>query len=132
MAVMNRDAQDWYDLASVYQAGAERVRGWQFNTDRLQEAEVLEAQADRCREIARERDGNPSVSHDHDHMHTGPDGDQLRHRHRHWHASGATDHDPDSQMTGVGGSLVPQHPHDRDPFAPPERLWPGPDRGSVA
>lgn len=47
--------KDWQDLASVYRAGADRARQWEFNADRQQDAEVLEAQAKRCEEIAEER-----------------------------------------------------------------------------
>jgi hypothetical protein len=108
------DAADWYDLASVYRAGADRARGWCFNGDRQQDADILEAQADRCEEIGRERDGNPPVVHDHDHFHTGPDGKRLRHQHKHSHGKSRADHDPDP--TG--------HWHQRDPFAPLPPLSP--------
>jgi hypothetical protein len=110
------DAQDWTDLASVYQAGSDRARGWAFNTDRQQEAEILEAQADRCREIARERQGNPPTDHVHYHFHVSPDGkDRLMHRHLHAHGEGETEHEG--------------HEHDeygpgRDPFAPLLPLFP--------
>jgi hypothetical protein len=103
---MSMDAQDWADLATVYQAGSDRARGWSGNPDRQQDAEILEAQADRCREIAREREGNPPAEHEHYHYHTSPDGtDRLMHRHPHTHGRGETDHDHG-------------HPPGRDPFAP--------------
>jgi len=107
---MPTDARDWADLASVFRAGAGRARGWVHNSGRQQAAEILDAQADRCDEIARERDGNPLVSHDQYHYHTGPDGRRLLHAHKHEHAAGETAHDG--------------HPHERDPFAPPESLYP--------
>jgi hypothetical protein len=44
--------QDWLDMASVYRAGAERSRQWSYNASRQQDAEVLEAQAERCEQIA--------------------------------------------------------------------------------
>ena len=106
------DAQDWADLATVYRAGARRAAGWCFNADRQQDAEILEAQADRCEEIARERDGNPPVEHYHDHLHTSPDGkNQLRHRHPHGHSEGETEHE---------GHEHSEHGPGRDPFAPLE------------
>jgi hypothetical protein len=111
---MAMSADDWQDLASVYRAGAERARGWAYNDDAQRDAQVLDAQADRCEEIARERDGNLPVVHDHDHLHTAPDGQRLRHRHEHSHGRGRADHDPHP----VG------HRHARDPFAPPEPLFP--------
>lgn len=122
---MAMDAQDWADLASVYRAGADRARGWPFNNDRQQDSGILEAQADRCDEIARRRDGNPPVTHEHEHEHWSGEGRDRRkiiHRHEHTHASGETGHDPDSQVTSASG-LIPAHPHDRDPFAPPEWGW---------
>jgi hypothetical protein len=90
--------QDWADLASVYRAGADRARGWIMNNDRQQDAEILDAQADRCDEIARERDGLPPVEHDHPH----DDGNRLMHRHRHSHAAGETSH-VDHQHADVPG-----------------------------
>jgi hypothetical protein len=100
--------QDWYDLASVYRAGADRARGWVMNIDRQQDADILDAQADRCEEIARERDGLPPVEHDHYHRHA--DG-KLLHRHPHRHQAGATDHDPDGLYMSGRGRLEPEHPH---------------------
>jgi hypothetical protein len=50
------NAQDWRDMASVYEAGAKCARTWTYNRDRQQEAEVLDAMAGRCREIADRRD----------------------------------------------------------------------------
>jgi hypothetical protein len=47
--------QDWLDLASVYDAGAKRSRQWSYNIERQQQAEVLDAMAERCREIAASR-----------------------------------------------------------------------------
>jgi hypothetical protein len=107
--------QDWADLASVYRAGAARARGWVNNGSRQQDADILEAQADRCAEIARERDGNPPVEHDHDHIHAGPDGQRLRHRHPHPHDEGGTEHD---------GHRHERYGPARDPFAPFEPLFP--------
>jgi hypothetical protein len=106
------DSTDWAYLASVYQAGSDRARGWCFNADRQQEAEILEAQADRCREIARELDGNPPAEHDHDHLHV-KGADQLRHRHRHRHGQGENEHD---------GHEHEEYGPGRDPFAPLPRL----------
>ena len=111
---MAMDSKDWQDLASVYRAGADCARGWVFNNDMQIHAEILDTQADRCEEIARERDGYPPVVHDHPHTHTGPDGRQIIHRHRHAHGRGKTDHDLDP----VG------HKHDRDPFGPLPPLYP--------
>jgi hypothetical protein len=88
------DARDWYDLASVFRAGAERSRGWNMNIERQQQAEVLDAQADRCEEIGRERDGLPPVEHDHYHWYEDADGIRTMHRHRHKHAEGQTEHLP--------------------------------------
>lgn len=118
---MSMDAQDWADLASVYRAGAGRARGWCFNTGRQQDADILEAQAERCDEIARERDGNPPVVHDHDHLHVNPaDGtDQVSHRHPHSHGRGRTEHDP----APVGHEHAEYGPG-RDPFAPLLPLFP--------
>ena len=107
---MAMDSGDWKDLASVYRAGAERARGWVFNNDMQTQAEVLDAQADRCLEIARELDGCPLVTHEHLHMHTGPDGQRLSHRHKHTHDAGKVSHSG--------------HAHDRDPFGPPPPLYP--------
>lgn len=107
-------AEDWQDLASVFRAGAGRARGWSLNSAMQQQAEVLDAQADRCGEIARDRDGNPPVVHEHTHHHMRGDGQQVTHWHKHAHGRGRTDHDPDP----VG------HWHERDPFAPPESLFP--------
>jgi hypothetical protein len=89
---MSMDARDWAGLASVYRAGAERSRGWPFNADRQQDAEVLEAQADRCDEIARDQDGNPPVTHSHQHTHHTPSGN-VTHQHRHHHRQDETAHD---------------------------------------
>lgn len=111
---MAMDVKDWQDLASVFRAGAGRARGWVWNSDRQQDAEILDAQADRCDEIARERDGNPPAVHEHPHAHTGLDGQRLRHQHKHAHGRGRTDHDLDP----VG------HWHERDPFAPLPPLYP--------
>lgn len=86
------DAQDWQDLASVFRAGAERARGWSHNTAMQLQAEVLDTQADRCDEIARDRDGNPPVVHTHYHLHGTGSGRRL-HRHKHAHDRGRTDHD---------------------------------------
>ena len=107
---MSMDAQDWADLAGVYQAGARRARGWVFNSDRQQDAEILEAQADKCEEIARERRGNPPEEHEHSHYHA-QGADRLQHRHSHTHDRGETDHDH-------------PHPPGRDPFAPLPFLGP--------
>jgi hypothetical protein len=85
------DARDWYDMASVFRAGAARSRGWTMNVEREQQAEVLDAQADRCEEIGRERDGNPPVEHDHYHEYE-EDGRRLRHAHRHKHDQGEAEH----------------------------------------
>lgn len=121
---MSMDAQDWADLASVYRAGAERARGWPYNNDRQQDAEILEVQADRCDEIARERNGLPPADHVHDHVHTDPDDPQhrLRHRHRHSHGRGQTEH--------TGGVFGHAHDGSRDggldPFAPLSPLFPAP------
>jgi hypothetical protein len=52
---MSMSPHDWIDLASVYQAGADRARRWSRNSDRQQDADILEAQADRCKQIAAER-----------------------------------------------------------------------------
>lgn len=111
------DARDWEDLASVYRAGAHRARGWVMNLDRQQDADILDAQADRCEEIARERKGWPAVTHTHYHE----DVDGTRHRHEHSHPSGNNTHDPGLMMTGAGGRLVPAHVHPK-----PGPLWPGP------
>lgn len=111
---MAMDVKDWQDMASVFRAGAERARGWEFNAGRQQDAEILDAQAGRCEEIAREQDGNPPVVHEHPHLHTGPDGRRLQHWHKHAHGRGRVDHDPDPAG----------HLHKRDPFAPPEPLYP--------
>jgi hypothetical protein len=111
---MAMDSKDWQDLASVYRAGADRARGWTFNGDRQQDAEILDAQAGRCEEIARERDGNPPVVHDHPHRHISLAGKQLLHQHRHAHGRARTDHDPDPAG----------HQHERDPFAPMPPLFP--------
>jgi ABC-type Zn2+ transport system substrate-binding protein/surface adhesin len=86
------DAQDWADLATVFRAGADRSRDWTMNTERQQNAEILDAQADRCEEIARDRAGNPPVTHTHYHGYI-EDGRPLKHRHEHSHADGETDHD---------------------------------------
>jgi hypothetical protein len=45
-------SQDWQDLASVYRAGADESRQWVYNASRKQDADVLDAQAGRCEEIA--------------------------------------------------------------------------------
>lgn len=45
-------SQYWLDMASVYMAGAVRSRGWVYNIERQQQAEVLEAMAARCVELA--------------------------------------------------------------------------------
>lgn len=87
------DVKDWYDLASVYRAGAERAFGWSHNSAMQIQAEVLETQADRCDEIARERDGNPLVVHEHYHYH-GTGADKELHLHKHEHAAGETVHEP--------------------------------------
>lgn len=92
------DSQDWRNMASVFRAGADRAYGWVFNTDRIQDGDILEAQAGRCEEIARELDGNPAVEHDHDHdhFHTGENGDighRYRHAHKHSHGDGENEHD---------------------------------------
>jgi hypothetical protein len=106
------DAQDWRDLGSVHRAGAARARSWSHNTALQQHAAILEAQADRCDEIARERDGNPPVTHEHEHYHERPDGHPgIRHRHAHAHGRGRADHQPDP----VG------HRHEQDLFAPSEQ-----------
>jgi hypothetical protein len=107
---MPMSAEDWSDLGRVFRAGAGRARGWVFNNDMQQQAEILDAQADQCEEIARERDGYPLVLHDHRHEHTGPDGQRISHRHWHEHEAGGTGHDG--------------HPHARDPFAPLPPLYP--------
>jgi len=108
---MAMDSKDWQDLASVYRTGAARARGWGWNSDRQQDAGILDAQADRCEEIARERDGYPLVSHDHDHTHTDPgSGQRIVHRHEHTHDAG--------KVTHFG------HQHERDPFAPLPPLFP--------
>jgi hypothetical protein len=108
---MPMDSKDWQDLASVYRAGAGRARGWSLNSDRQQDAEILDAQADRCDEIARERDGYPLVSHDHPHLHTDPgSGQRLSHRHKHTHNVGKVAHNG--------------HRHERDPFGPLPPLFP--------
>lgn len=108
---MAMDVKDWQDMASVYRAGAGRASGWGHNSAMQQQAEVLDAQADRCDEIARERDGYPLVSHDHPHLHIDPgSGRRLQHRHKHEHLAGETAHE--------------DHWHKRDPFAPPEPLYP--------
>jgi hypothetical protein len=43
-------------MASVYQAGADRSRDWSMNLERQQQAEILVAQADRCTQIAFQRE----------------------------------------------------------------------------
>lgn len=53
--------QDWRDLGSVYRAGARRAKQWSHNTDRQQDAEILEAQADRCDQIAGREDGGYGI-----------------------------------------------------------------------
>ena len=85
---MPMDVKDWQDLASVYRAGAGRARGWSHNSAMQQQAEVLDAQAGRFDEIARERDGNPPAVHEHPHAHMGPDGQRLSHQHKHAHGRG--------------------------------------------
>ena len=85
--------KDWLDLASVFRAGAERAFGWSHNSAMQIHAEVLETQADRCDEIARERDGNPLIaSHNHYHYH-GTGRDRSIHLHPHEHLAGKTEHD---------------------------------------
>lgn len=84
--------QDWTDLASVFQAGSDRARSWSHNSAMQQHAEILEAQADRCEEIARDLDGNPPVEHTHYHWH-GQGSRKYHHRHPHGHAAGETAHD---------------------------------------
>jgi hypothetical protein len=86
------DAQDWADLATVFRAGADRSRGWTMNRERQQNAEILDAQADRCEEIARYRAGNPPVTHIHYHGYI-EGGRPMTHRHEHSRAAGETDHD---------------------------------------
>jgi hypothetical protein len=125
---MSMDSRDWQDFASVYRAGAERAAGWSHNTAMVQHTAVLERQADRCEEIAPDRDGNPPVVHDHDHFHTDPDDPQhrLRHHDRHSHGRGQTEH-----TGGVSG-----HAHDGgrdgglDPFALLQPLFPPERSGS--
>jgi hypothetical protein len=85
-------AQDWSDLGLVFRAGAHRARGWSFNADRQQDADILDAQADQCMEIARDRDGNPPVTHIHDHEH-GTGKGREQHRHVHDHEDGETTHE---------------------------------------
>jgi hypothetical protein len=47
------DKREFFEgLAEVYEAGAKCARGWCFNIDRQQDAEILEAQASKAREIA--------------------------------------------------------------------------------
>jgi hypothetical protein len=111
---MAMDVKDWQDLASVFRAGAGQARGWVLNSAMQQHAGILDAQADRCDEIARERDGNQPVVHEHGHAHTGPDGQRLSHRHKHEHAAGEHGHDP----------APAGHWHERDLFAPPLPLYP--------
>ena len=100
------DVKDWSDLASVYRAGAKRARGWVLNSAMQQHAEVLETQADRCDEIARERDGNPLVVHEHYHYY-GQGRDRVLHLHKHEHAAGETGHEPG---TGHWHALPPSFP----------------------
>lgn len=107
---MAMSTEDWSDLGLVFRAGAERARGWVFNTGRQQDAGILDAQADQCMEIARERDGNPLVNHIHYHYHGGRGRDRLLHRHVHEHLAGETAHEG--------------HWHERDPFAPLPPLYP--------
>lgn len=108
---MAMNVKDWQDMASVFRAGAGRARGWFLNSDRQQDAEILDAQADRCDEIARERDGYPPAVHEHPHTHAGAgQGGPLRHRHEHEHLVGETEHNG--------------HWHERDPFAPLPPLYP--------
>lgn len=89
---MTMSVKDWQDLASVYRAGAERAFGWSHNSAMQIQAEVLDYQAARCDEIARERDGNPLVSHEHYHWHER-DGGRIIHLHKHDHAAGETAHE---------------------------------------
>lgn len=96
---------DWNDLASVYRAGADRARGWSHNSGMQQHAEILEAQADRCDEIARERQGNPPVTHTHGHYH-GEGHSTLLHRHPHDHAAGDTVHDGHEHEPAAGFRLT--------------------------
>jgi hypothetical protein len=49
-------SEDWRDLASVYKAGAASARQWSHNTGKQQDAEILEAQAERCEQVAAERE----------------------------------------------------------------------------
>lgn len=85
---------DWYLWSTVYRAGAERARAWPMNSDMQNQAEVLEAQAERCEEIAREQTGNPAVTHGHLHLHPSaePGEPGLEHRHSHEHAEGEASH----------------------------------------
>lgn len=89
---MAMNVKDWQDMASVFRAGAGRARGWVLNSAMQQQAEVLDAQADQCMEIARDRDGNPLVTHIHYHEHGIGPARQL-HRHVHEHAAGETAHE---------------------------------------
>lgn len=51
------DVREFFtELAEVYEAGAKCSRGWLLNYDRQGDAEVLEAQAKKCREIADRHD----------------------------------------------------------------------------
>lgn len=90
------DSQDWRNMGSVFRAGSRRAAGWVYNSDRQQDAEILQAQAERCEEIARELDGNPAAEHDHDHFHEGENGKighRYRHAHAHHHGDGENEHD---------------------------------------
>jgi hypothetical protein len=60
---MSMSPRDWQDLASVYRAGAERSRAWAPDMSRLQEAEALDAMAQRCHEIAAERNTLTDEAH---------------------------------------------------------------------
>jgi len=100
------DAQDWQNLGSVFRAGSERARGWCFNSDRQPDADIAEAQAGQCEEIARELDGNPAIVHDHGHFHDGANGDtghRYRHAHAHSHGDGDGDGDGENGHEGASG-----------------------------
>lgn len=105
---MSMDAQDWADLGTVYRAGADRARGWEFNAAMQIQARVLEYQAEQCDVIARERAGWPAVDHDDEHYHERA-GRRILHRHPHHRPADVSHHG---------------HDHERDPFAPPESLAP--------
>jgi ferredoxin-thioredoxin reductase catalytic subunit len=48
-------------IAEILHAGAERSRQWVYNPDRQQEAEVLEAMAERANELADEAEQTGGV-----------------------------------------------------------------------